>query len=94
MTQKFVPNHLKQYIVNQDYSKYTYIDHAVWRYIMKINVDFFTRHGHESYIEGLDKTGISLNKIPKVEDMDEKLSKIGWGAVCVRGFIHPQAFDT
>ena len=92
MTQKFVPNHLKQYIVDQDYSKYTYIDHAVWRYIMKINVDFFTRHGHESYIEGLEQTGISLNKIPKIEDMDEKLSKIGWGAVCVRGFIHPQAF--
>ena len=92
MTQKFVPDHLKQYIVNQDYSKYTYIDHAVWRYIMKINIDFFTSHGHESYIEGLEKTGISLEKIPRIEDMDEKLSKIGWGAVCVRGFIHPQAF--
>ena len=92
MTQKFVPDHLKQYIVNQDYSKYTYIDHAVWRYIMKINVDFFTNHGHKSYIEGLEGTGISLEKIPRIEDMDEKLSKIGWGAVCVRGFIHPQAF--
>ena len=92
MTRKFVPDHLKQYIVNQDYSKYTYIDHAVWRYIMKINIDFFTTHGHESYIEGLEKTGISLEEIPRIEDMDEKLSKIGWGAVCVRGFIHPQAF--
>ena len=92
MTQKPVPNHLKQYIVNQDYSKYTYIDHAIWRFIMKINIDFFTKHGHSSYIEGLDGTGISLEKIPRIEDMDEKLSKIGWGAVCVRGFIHPQAF--
>ena len=92
MTQKQIPHHLRQYIVDQNYSKYTYIDHAVWRYIMKINVDFFTAHGHESYIEGLDKTGISLDKIPRIEEMDEKLSKIGWGAVCVRGFIHPQAF--
>jgi len=92
MTQKFIPDHLKQYIVSQDYSKYTYIDHAVWRYIMKINVDFFTNHGHESYIEGLDRTGISLDRIPKIKDMDYKLSKIGWGAVSVRGFIHPQAF--
>ena len=92
MTQKFVPDHLKQYIVDQDYSKYTYVDHSIWRYIMKINVDFFTSHGHESYIEGLEGSGISLEKIPKIEDMDEKLSKIGWGAVCVRGFIHPQAF--
>ena len=92
MTQKFVPNHLKQYIVNQDYSKYTYIDHAVWRYIMKINVDFFTSNGHKSYIEGLEGTGISLEEIPRIEDMDNKLSEIGWGAVCVRGFIHPQAF--
>ena len=92
MTQKFVPDHLQQYIVNQDYSKYSYIDHSIWRYIMKINVDFFSRHGHESYLEGLNETGISLEKIPKIEDMDKKLSKIGWGAVCVRGFIHPQAF--
>jgi len=92
MTQKFVPNHLKQYVVNQDYSKYTYIDHAVWRYIMKINIDFFTSNGHESYIEGLEGTGISLEEIPRIEDMDNKLSEIGWGAVCVRGFIHPQAF--
>ena len=92
MTQKFIPDHLKQYIVSQDYSKYTYIDHAVWRYIMKINVDFFTNHGHESYIKGLDRTGISLDRIPKIKDMDYKLSKIGWGAVSVRGFIHPQAF--
>ena len=76
MTQKFVPNHLKQYIVNQDYSKYTYVDHSVWRYIMKINIDFFIRHGHESYIEGLRGTGISLERIPRIEDMDEKLSKI------------------
>ena len=76
MTQKFVPNYLKQYIVDQNYFKYTYVDHSIWRYIMKINIDFFTSHGHESYIKGLERTGISLERIPRIEDMDEKLSKI------------------
>ncbi len=79
MTHKFVPNHLKQYIVNQDYSKYTYIDHAIWRYIMKINIDFFTNHGHESYIEGLEETGISLEKIPSIEEMDKNYLKLVGG---------------
>ena len=38
-----IPNHLKQYVVNQDYKSYTYIDQATWRFIMKISTDFFKK---------------------------------------------------
>ena len=34
-----IPNHLKSYIVDQEYSEYTAIDHASWRFIMKISID-------------------------------------------------------
>ena len=61
-----IPNHLKQYIVNQDYKSYTYIDQATWRFIMKISTDFFKKNADEIYFEGLKKTGITLNKIPKI----------------------------
>ena len=36
-----IPKHLKKYIVPQDYSLYTYIDHSTWKFIMKISTDFF-----------------------------------------------------
>ena len=87
-----IPNHLKQYVVNQDYKSYTYIDQATWRFIMKISTDFFKKNADEIYFEGLKKTGITLNKIPKIESIDQKLSSFGWRAVCVRGFIPPNAF--
>ena len=92
MTHKFIPLHLRQFIVDQEYDKYSAIDHAVWRFIMKISIDFFKDHAHESYLKGLYKTGISIDRIPLIDDMDIKLSEFGWGAVCVRGFLPPAAF--
>ena len=35
-----IPNHLKQYIVNQNYGRYTIIDHNVWSFIMDISIPF------------------------------------------------------
>ena len=89
-----IPNHLKEYIVTQDYNEYTNIDHACWNFIMKISRDFFKDHAHHSYLEGLGKTGITIDCIPKISDMDDKLQKIGWRAVPVRGFLPPTIFKT
>jgi phenylalanine-4-hydroxylase len=89
---KSIPNHLKRYVVEQDYSKYTNEDQAVWRFIMRHLFDFLKVHAHTSYAEGLKKTGISINKIPHIAEMDVKLSDFGWRAVPVSGFIPPAAF--
>jgi phenylalanine-4-hydroxylase len=87
-----VPVHLQQYVVEQDYNRYTPRDQAVWRYIMRKNLNFLGRHAHESYLEGLEKTGISIDTIPDVLEMNRQLEKIGWNAVVVNGFIPPAAF--
>lgn len=87
-----LPKHLKKYIVEQRYDEYTPIDHAVWRYVMRVNLDFFSKHAHSSYVNGLKATGISLDHIPNIVEMNTILSKIGWGAVCVDGFIPPTSF--
>ena len=92
MTHKFIPPHLRKFIVEQNYEEYTAIDHAVWRFIMRISKAFFEKHAHISYLDGLKKTGITTERIPNVKDMDYKLSQFGWGAVCGRGFIPPAAF--
>ena len=43
-------------------------------------------------INGIDMVGINKERIPKVDDMDEKLDRFGWGAVSVKGFIPPIIF--
>lgn len=87
-----LPNHLKQFEVDQLYDQYTPINHAVWRYIMRQNVSFLRKYAHKVYFDGLINTGISLDKIPSIDDMNDILGKIGWGAVAVDGFIPPAAF--
>ena len=87
-----IPNYLRQFIVEQHYENYTGRDHAVWRYVMRRNKAYLQKHAHKSYIAGLNKTGISLFKIPSIEEMNIILGKIGWAAVCVDGFIPPAMF--
>lgn len=87
-----LPDELKQHIVEQDYSLYTPIDHACWRFIMRVNLAFFKDHAHALYLEGLKKTGIPVDRIPRIEEMDACLKKFGWRAVAVSGFIPPAVF--
>ena len=87
-----LPKHLKQYIKPQHYEDYTAIDQAVWRYVMRKNVDYLSKVAHESYVEGLAKTGISTDHIPNMYGMNRILKEIGWAAVAVDGFIPPAAF--
>lgn len=87
-----LPSYLRQFVVDQNYDRYTPQDHAVWRYIMKRNLSFLSKHAHSAYLNGLEKTGISPEYIPDIDEMNEKLSGIGWGAVVVDGFLPPAAF--
>lgn len=50
-----LPAHLKQFIKPQNYEEYTPINQAVWRYVMRKNVDYLSKVAHESYLEGLKK---------------------------------------
>ncbi|MGB5274798.1 MAG: aromatic amino acid hydroxylase [Flavobacteriaceae bacterium] len=87
-----LPKHLKQYIKPQNYGDYSPIDQAVWRYVMRKNVDYLNKVAHGSYLEGLEKTGISIDHIPNLYGMNRILKDIGWAAVAVDGFIPPSAF--
>ncbi len=87
-----LPAHLRQYIKPQNYEDYTAINQAVWRYVMRKNVDYLSKVAHESYMDGLHKTGISIDHIPNMYGMNRILKEIGWAAVAVDGFIPPAAF--
>ncbi|WP_348798404.1 aromatic amino acid hydroxylase [Flavobacterium adhaerens] len=87
-----LPKHLKQFIKPQEYSNYTPINQAVWRYVMRKNVNYLSKVAHNSYLEGLKKTGIEIDTIPSMYGMNRILREIGWAAVAVDGFIPPNAF--
>lgn len=87
-----LPPHLKQYIKPQNYEDYTPINQAVWRYVMRKNVAFLSKVAHQSYLGGIEKTGISIHTIPSMYGMNRILKEIGWAAVAVDGFIPPNAF--
>ncbi|MDT0691113.1 aromatic amino acid hydroxylase [Salegentibacter sp. F188] len=87
-----LPAHLQQYIKPQNYEEYSSINQAVWRYVMRKNVSYLSKVAHSSYLEGLKKTGISIEHIPNMYGMNRILQEIGWAAVAVDGFIPPAAF--
>lgn len=87
-----LPLHLRKYIVPQEYEKYTPVDHAVWRYVMRQNYSYLKNVAYYPYIPGLKKAGLTIEKIPSLQEINDALTAIGWGAVTVDGFIPPAAF--
>ncbi len=87
-----LPKHLKRYVVPQQYERYTALDQALWRYVMRQNYAFLKDVAYYPYIPGLKKAGLSIEHIPDLQEMNDSLKRIGWGAVTVDGFIPPAAF--
>jgi phenylalanine-4-hydroxylase len=87
-----IPFHLKKYIVEQEPAKYTPIDQAVWRFVLRQLKTFLGKNAHESYIDGMKKTGITVEEIPSIENISKSLNQFGWQAAPVSGFIPPASF--
>tara|TARA_Y100001958_G_C21237689_1_gene564542 strand:- start:934 stop:2646 length:1713 start_codon:yes stop_codon:yes gene_type:complete len=87
-----LPSHLKKYVASQHFDSYTPEEHATWRYLLRQLKAYLKDTAHPCYLDGLEKTGVREDRIPKISEMDELLQKFGWGAVPVSGFIPPAAF--
>lgn len=87
-----LPKHLRPFVAIQDYNMYTPRDQAIWRFLMYQLVENLRRTAHPLYLEGLKGTGINVEYIPKIEEMNAHLEKIGWRAAVVDGFIPPAIF--
>jgi phenylalanine-4-hydroxylase len=91
-SQDNLPDYLKRYVVPQRYERYTPVEHATWRYIMRRARDFFAQHAVPAYGPGIKRTGLNIDRIPKIDEIDAHLQQFGWGAIGVSGFIPPAAF--
>src|SRR5579871_286609 len=93
MSAPVVPPHLRRFVVQQDYAQYDAMDQAVWRFVLLQTRARLVETAHPAYRDGLAATGISVERIPSIDEMNERLGRFGWGAVCVDGFIPPRAFQ-
>ena len=48
-----LPNHLFDLVIEKPYNSYTFQDHAIWRFVMRQNVDFLRNKAHHAYSNGL-----------------------------------------
>jgi phenylalanine-4-hydroxylase len=87
-----LPRHLRRHVVPQDYALYTPRDQAVWRHILRRLVRHLATRAHPAYLRGLGATGIGTERIPSMDEMNEKLARLGWSAVSVG--VHPPAAFT
>jgi phenylalanine-4-hydroxylase len=87
-----LPPHLRRFVVPQDYAAYTPRDHAVWRHVLRRLTAHLAARAHPRYLAGLAETGIDVERIPSIDEMNLKLARAGWSAVAVRGFIPPAVF--
>lgn len=92
-TRDRIPAHLRGYVVEQDYDAYTAVDHEVWRFVLLQLRRHLAETAHPAYLDGLGQTGISIERIPRIAEMDTCLQRYGWGAIGVDGFIPPRAFQ-
>ncbi|WP_261177103.1 aromatic amino acid hydroxylase [Anaerobacillus sp. CMMVII] len=92
MQARKIPKHLQKYTVKQEYHNYTAINHAVWRYVMRQNHHTLKDFAHEAYTDGLKASGITIDRLPDVEEMNQCLAPFGWGAATIDGFIPGVAF--
>ena len=58
---------------------------------MKISIDFFSKNADNIYSQGLDKTGISIDKIPKIDVINKKVKIANhlWLKIIAMVFITP-----
>jgi phenylalanine-4-hydroxylase len=87
-----LPPHLRRYAVEQRHAAYTPRDHAVWRHVLRRLTVQLAGRAHPSYLAGLAATGIGVEAIPDLDDMNPALERLGWSAIPVRGFLPPAVF--
>lgn len=87
-----LPQHLRPFVAVQNYDAYTPRDHAVWRFLLHQLKARLKRSAQATYLEGLQRTGIDAEAIPRIEHINTCLNKLGWRAVVVDGFLPPAVF--
>lgn len=78
-----LPAPLKQLAIEHDYDSYTPAEHALWRFLMRQDELNYSRHSIA------ETTHWSKERIPGLQEVNDALGRISWGAVAVGNLISP-----
>jgi phenylalanine-4-hydroxylase len=79
----------RNYLTSQEHAAYTTDEHAVWREASTRHASFVAQYSdwiHPVYREGLQALQLS-QRIPGVDELNERLAPTGWVTACVVGGI-------
>ena len=83
---------LCDFAIDQRYESYTADDQSVWKSAIARIRPILRPRAAIPYDEAAKATGLSSQEIPKLETVDERLTRVGWRSICVDGFIPPVVF--
>jgi phenylalanine-4-hydroxylase len=83
----------KPFLTEQDYSKYTADQQALWRELVERRMGQLRQCACHEYLEGWDALGLSAERIPFYPEISERLyQRTGWHAQPVSAFMPERAF--
>lgn len=89
-----VPRELSSFVTDERYEAHGEESHAVWREVLRRNDALIREHAgrmHPAYVEG--RRALALpDRVPRVEQLNERLESTGWRIVPVAGYIPSAAY--
>jgi phenylalanine-4-hydroxylase len=92
--QDAMPDEFEAHLVDQQYDAYTATDHRVWRDVLSRNKWINKKYGawvHPAYVDGMRELELPT-RIPRIDEINERLAPTGWQTVCVDGYIPTAAY--
>lgn len=84
---------MENYLVKQEYSKYTEEDHKIWRLLCERQSKLTNDKIAKEYVDGYNKLDIDKLKVIKIDEVSNLLEKIsGWTLVPVSGLLPAKDF--
>jgi len=84
-----IPDEFIPYLVDQQHDEYTSEQHAVWSEVLSRHEQLMHEHAsmvHRDYLRGMQRLALP-KRIPRIEELNERLAETGWRTVGVDGYI-------
>lgn len=84
---------MDEYVISQDWSRYTAAEHAMWDRLFSRQVSMLSARVAPAFMAGIDVLRMSKPGIPDFDELSERLHRAtGWSVVAVPGLIPDEVF--
>jgi phenylalanine-4-hydroxylase len=83
----------RSFFLQQDWSRYTVEDHAVWAILYDRRMRTLRQTGSRVFLDGAERIGLQPDRVPDLADVNRRLAaRTGWAAVGVSGYLPAREF--